>query len=75
MIIKNPGYKNWVGTDYGIRMNFVKQVSMYDTASFISMGPSNIGQVILISERELNISTPWGEYFVKWDHVEEIEKE
>jgi hypothetical protein len=75
MNIKNPAHNKWANYSNKEQCKFIKKVNLGDIATITKWGSVETGTVNLISHRGINISSPWGDKFVKWTHVLEIEKE
>lgn len=70
--MQNRYYKKWSyhNTDWELLRN----TNLYDTAIYNKYDSVQDGKIKFISERGVNISTPYGDKFIKWTHVKEIIK-
>lgn len=74
MIIENPAhnkFENYSGVE---QREFCNKVNLGDIATVTKWGSVENGTVNLISHRGINISTSFGDNFIKWTHVLQIEK-
>lgn len=74
MVIKNPYYNEWDGSNWKQRKEFLMRVSLFDIAVHSKYGSIEEGLITFITWNGVNTRTPWGDKFVKWHHVLEIKK-
>ena len=72
MEIINEAHNQWnTGSD---NYEFIKKASMGDIAIHTRYGSVQEGIITMINRNGINVSTNWGDRFIKWHHVLKIRK-
>jgi hypothetical protein len=75
-VIINPYYRNNKIDNLLVEKQFIKSVNMYDRVIYTRHEEDIEDEAIVkfISQRGVNVSTNWGDRFIKWYHIKRIHK-